>query len=112
MHDPDVVAFQVRRPWPRRERTGGAKPDQPRWKLGGAFWTVAGVGIYWPGMITVWHREPGGRDSGEVCKHYARWQDEDGKWQTKMHRGWRWHVWHVRWSEVVIELPLRRREST
>jgi hypothetical protein len=64
MHDPLVVAFEIRRPWPRR----------------------SGRGYYWPSFITVWHREPHGRDSGEVCKHYRR-----------ILRGWRWHVhhWHI-----------------
>lgn len=57
---------------------------------------VAGRGIYWPPLVTVWHREPGGRDSGTVCKHHARHRDATGKWRVKVLRGWRWHVWHWR----------------
>jgi hypothetical protein len=74
MHDPDVVAFTIRRPWPKRTSTG----------------------LYWPSLVTVWHREPGGADSGEVCKHYIRWRGDDGKWQSKILHGWRWHVTHWR----------------
>ena len=110
MHDPLVVAFTIRRPWPskpRRTRTGA-----PRWKLTvhgrGArrflrpgnwspFATIAGREFYWPALVTIWHREPGGRDSGEVCKHYHRWHDADGAWNAKPRRAWRWHVhhWHI-----------------
>lgn len=92
MHDPLVVAFEVRRPWPARWR----HPDGAR---------------YFPPLITVWHREPGGHDSGEVCKHYRRWQDEDGKWHTSWMRRWRFHVWH--WHvQVHPAQALRRRLLT
>lgn len=74
VHDPDVVAFNIRRPWPKRTSTG----------------------LYWPSLITVWHSEPGGQDSGEVCKHYTRAQDAAGKWQTTILHGWRWHIHHWR----------------
>jgi hypothetical protein len=69
----------------------------PWWKPGSysRFWRVAGRDLYWPALVTVWHREPGGRDSGEVCPHYRRWQDEGGRWETRVLRGWRWHVVHV-----------------
>jgi hypothetical protein len=68
MHDPYVVAFEIRRPWPRRVHWGTR-----RW--------------YFPPIITVWHVEPGGHDSGEICRHY----DRETK---KITNGWRWHVWH------------------
>jgi len=60
MHDPMVVAFEIRRPWPRRRRLVGRR--------------------YWPALITIWHVEPNGHDSGEVCKHSHRWQEPDGTW--------------------------------
>jgi hypothetical protein len=110
MHDPDVVAFEMRRPWPRRDRFYDAKPDQPRWSAGRTF-TLAGRGFRWPSFITVWHQEPGGRDCGEVCKHYRRWQDDTGQWQTKLLNGWRWHIhhWHL---QVHPAQELRRRLLT
>jgi len=59
------------------------------------FWTVAGHGLYWPSLITVWHREPGGNDSGEVCSRSS----------------WIWHVHH--WKIQVHPLQdLRRRLLT
>lgn len=94
MHDPDVVAFEVRRPWPQldRHRTFGRR-------------------FRFPPLITVWHREPGGRDCGEVCKHWTRWQDADGNWQTKIRHRWRWHVhhWHL---QIHPAQKLRRRLLT
>lgn len=88
MHDPDVVAFTIPRPWPSRER-----------RLNGR--------RRWPTLITVWHREPGGRDSGEVCRHYRRWQ-EDGAWRSEMLHGWRWHLHH--WRVQVHPLGALRRQ--
>lgn len=141
MHDPDVVAFQIRRPWPKRSLMHDSvhhkrTKDLPRWtfrlhhectgctdgerarhgpnpfpwwkpKSWTPFWTVAGRGYYWPGMITVWHREPGGRDSGEVCKHYTRTQDEHGKWSTTMLHGWKFHLHH--WKIQIGPLQTLRR---
>lgn len=106
MHDPLVVAFEIRRPWPRRDSW---KPkDGPRWKVSGAFWTLAGRRYYFPSLITVWHREPGGHDSGEVCKHYVRRQDPvTGKWSTTFLHGWKWHVHH--WEIQVGPLQALRR---
>lgn len=63
MHDPYAVAFEIRRPWPTRVPTKNGH----RWR--------------WPAFITVWHREPGGRDSGTVCKRSSHW---------------RWHIHHYR----------------
>lgn len=107
MHDPLVVAFEIRRPWPRRSKSYDAKPGKSRWKVRGPFWTLAGRGFYWPAMVTVWHREPGGKDSGEVCKHYVRTQSADGTWSTRILHGWRWHVRH--WRIQVGPLQTLRR---
>lgn len=143
MHDPLVVAFEIRRPWPRREPSHDSvrahRPDHvfprwrfklrhdcdtcdeqeraehagkrffPWWKPGSwtPFWTVAGRGFYWPPLVVVWHREPKGRDSGEVCKHYTRTQGADGKWHMKITKGWRWHVHH--WRIQVPPLQEARR---
>lgn len=86
MHDPSVVAFEVRRPWPRRVRWGTGR----RW--------------YFPAIVTVWHVEPGGHDSGEVCRHYDHVTN-------KARGGWRWHVHH--WRLQIHPLrELRRRLLT
>lgn len=105
MHDPMVVAFEIRRPWPKR----GSPTPKKRWdvKFNSAFWTLAGRRYYFPSLVTVWHVEPEGRDSGEVCKHYVRWQDEDGQWRSKITNSWRWHVHH--WKIQVAPLQHLRR---
>ena len=112
MHDPMVVAFEIRRPWPKRSKPD-PKPGQSRWewRRHGPWWrpgswspfvTAFGRRWYFPGVITVWHVEPKGHDSGSICKHHDRWQDEDGKWHSKTRNGWRWHVhhWHIQVSPL------------
>jgi len=113
MHDPLVVAFEIRRPWPRRDSAyDSVRPGRarvlPRWNVRRSpFWTLAGRGFYWPTVITVWHREPRGHDSGEVCRHFDRWQNADGKWQMKVRHSWRFHVHH--WRIQVRPLQALRR---
>lgn len=120
MHDPLVVAFEICRPWPKRDRSHDAKNDRPRWRARYSwatwtkpwqgwmcFWTIAGKGFYWPSVITVWHREPGGQDALTVCR--TRTQRPDGTW--KYSKGWVWHVHH--WKVQVSPLQnLRRRMLT
>ncbi|MFD0429452.1 hypothetical protein ACFQ60_22515 [Streptomyces zhihengii] len=60
------------------------------------FWTLAGREFYFPALVVVWHREPGGRDGLTVCGR--RVQRRDGTWRWR--RGWRLHVHHWR-----IQLP-------
>lgn len=66
MHDPLVVAFVIRRPWPQRKTWGKGR-------------------LYWPALITVWHMEPGGADSLTVCKHHTRWQWHVHHWRLQVH---------------------------
>lgn len=81
MHDPMCVAFTIPRPWPKRQkRTFGPA----RWRLKGKFWNIAGRGIYWPSLVTVWHVEPGGRDSGTVCKYRDHWKHPH-HWRIQVH---------------------------
>lgn len=122
MHDPMVVAFQIKLPIPRREKyregvgskrwTLGrrtftnaehlGKPVYPWWRPKGYAPVVAGRCYGWRYFITVWHVEPGGRDSGTVCRHYERWQDDRDQWHSKRKRGWLFHVhhWHVQVSPL------------
>lgn len=62
MHDPESIAFSIRRPWPQ------IKPGRK---------------AYWPPLITVWHNEPGGSDSGTVCKE--RWRMHVHHWSLQVH---------------------------
>lgn len=100
MHDPLVVAFEIRRPWPKRAAYSDAKPvpdgkrAKPRWRFALPYFTVAGKAFYFPGLITIWHREPGGADAGTVCKHHHREQGPDGKWRYVFHHAWKFHIRH------------------
>jgi len=71
------------------------------------FWYVGPFELYWPSLVTIWHREPNGHDSGEVCKHSFRWQESDGTWRSKPNRAWKWHVHH--WKIQVSPLQHLRR---
>jgi hypothetical protein len=104
MHDPDAVAFNLVRPWPRRAIASHADAGVrwqmryrhrctdpstcdgchgrtnaemfPWWKPSSysRFWTIAGIRLYWPDLITVWHHDPGGYDHGDVCKRGSHWK--------------------------------------
>lgn len=121
MHDPEVVAFEIRRPWPTRSSYSGSDTrrwsigkykGQPWWKPGSysPFWMLAGRRYYWPSIITIWHVEPGGADSGTVCKQWA---------DHKPRNRWRFHFWHwhvqvspyqrmLRWAFTRCQLCGRR----
>lgn len=120
MHDPLTVAFELRRPWPERSTLPAAGNKTVRWRIRlhhdcgtwcaddpphregafpwwkpssySAFWRLNGRDYYWPSLITVWHREPGGRDGLTVCQ--KRIPRGDGTWRRT--RGWRWHIHHYK----------------
>ncbi|MFE5871628.1 hypothetical protein ACFQ6V_23690 [Streptomyces roseifaciens] len=73
MHDPLTVAFEIRLPWPRQDtwRTEQAARTGTRWRLGGAFAVIAGRGLRWPTLFTIWHRDPSGYD-GITCRRGMR----------------------------------------
>ncbi|MGW2594742.1 hypothetical protein ACWCXC_31370 [Streptomyces sp. NPDC001515] len=95
MHDPLTVAFEIRRPWPKGEpwRTEQAARNGTRWQINGAFWGLAGHGLYFPPLVTVWHRDPSGYDSTT--------------WSIYPGRSWRFHVYH--WRLQVHPLQRWRR---
>lgn len=99
MHDPLTVAFEIRRPWPRRDawKTQLAARTGTRWEHRGAFTVIAGRGLYWPCLITIWHRDPSGYD--------------DLTCNALRGRAWRWHVhhWHL---QIHSYQHLRRRLLT
>lgn len=118
MHDPYVVAWEIPLPWPQRKtwrdrkaprwgstrsrRTNAENLGEPVygwWRLCGYTTHVAGRAYGLKGFATIWHVEPGGRDSGEICKW---WKD------GKPSRRWRWHVHHWR-VQVFFLRRLRRR---
>jgi hypothetical protein len=93
MHDPLIVAFEIPRPWPRRNTSKFGS----RWR--------------WPSIVTVWHREPGGRDSGTVCKIHRSRQLPDGTWKHWYPIWWRLHVHHWRIQVPALQ-ALRRKVLT
>lgn len=65
MRDPDTMVLAIRRPWPHPSpmATQEAERTGRRWRIGCAFWTIAGRGYYWPHLIVIWHRDPSGYDA-------------------------------------------------
>lgn len=131
MHDPLVVAFDIHMPIPRRSSLSTVGSTH-RWGIRARrrtnpehlghrvypWWRPAGYRVYLSGheyhlrrLATVWHVEPDGRDSGEVCKHYRREQQPDGTWSTTVLNGWRWHIHHWRIQIPALQ-ALRRRLLT
>ncbi|MGW1295127.1 hypothetical protein [Streptomyces sp. NPDC002533] len=135
MHDPLTVAFEIRRPWPQRSPLPAAGHASVRWRARlhhacnascagdpqhrngafpwwrissySAFWRINGRDYYWPPLVTVWHREPGGRDGLTVCR--KRILRGDGTY--RLTRTWRWHLHHWRIQVPPLQL-LRRRLLT
>lgn len=124
MHDPLVVIWDVPLPMPRRIRWRDGRGER-RWgfvvqcrtnpeNLGERvypWWRPIGYGLRLAGrayglytVATIWHREPNGRDSGEVCKHLVR--DSNGKFVRWSH-AWKFHVWH--WKVQVHALQHLRK---
>lgn len=135
MHDPMVIAHEIRRPWPQRSSlpaagdnvrwqirlhhehhdscaANGCDPSRnpfPWWKSRSyaSHWRLAGRDYWWPSLITIWHVEPGGRDALTVCSR--RYQDKRGRWHHT--RSWRWHIHHWRLQFPPLQ-QLRRRLLT
>jgi hypothetical protein len=137
MHDPMVVAFEIPSPIPHRvkwrerggrrwgfdvsRRTNDANRGErtyPWWRLRGYTLRLAGRAYGLGKIATIWHNEPGERDSGDVCRHYVRGDAfkaltvrrlrfdpflkklDGGEWAAD--RRWKWHVHH--WSIQIHAL--------
>lgn len=148
MHDPMTVAHEIPSPLPHRERwhertgkrwgfdvarmTGpGAGRRVYRWWRPKGYTLRLGGRAYGLGRLaTIWHVEPKGHDSGDVCRHYirstdpqpsalrvrlspflkARPGDPSSAGATKpwiSNTAWRWHVHHWR-IQVHVLGRLRR----
>ena len=79
MHDPEVVVFEIKRPWPQRRHKSG-------WR-------------YWPPLVTVWHVEPNGGDALSLCKGMT---GSGWSWANL-----RFAVRHIRHLEVHVLLYRR-----
>lgn len=71
MHDPMSVAHEIKYPW-RQSLTIATMNGK----------TTAAI-RYRPPMVTIWHRDPSGYDSGVRCRMGPE-------------QRWRWHVHHWR----------------
>lgn len=118
MHSPEALAFSIVRPWPQINKSPMRK-TAPKWQLpivrrdDGSFFIsrfayANGYELYWPSMFDIWHMEPGGHDSGSVCK--SKWyKDKQGRDRCK--QVWKWHVHHWKITPVFI-YNIRRRLLT
>lgn len=70
MHDPSTLALSVRLPIPSRI----SKTRSERRGLSWPFLRIGGYEAYFGhDLIDVWHEEPGGADSGTVCRDRHLW---------------------------------------
>ena len=125
MHDPSVLVFTLHLPIPgsrwkwandrprglrrwRYEAPGeplDGQPIHPWWRPAGWRLNLRGSEIKLMDLVDVWHEEPGGADSGEVCKgmgsteltwHNVKWAIRHRRhlrlrWQTPLRTLHRWY---------------------
>jgi hypothetical protein len=90
MHDPSHLAFEIKRPFPKRssmKRIGGRRH------------------VYWPSMVDVWHDEPGGRDAGTKggCGYAPKgWRVVP--WLLRHRRHLHVNVWPVKHADRWLHL--------
>lgn len=86
MHDPLTVAFEIPRPWPEGAnwRTEHAARTNTRWQIR-PFWVLAGRGLRWPTVVTVWHRDPSGYDSTSCPIPGRAWRFHVHHWRLQVH---------------------------
>lgn len=110
MHDPSFLAFEIKAPWLRFSK-GLHHHGDPRWGIRIARFTneehlgkriypwyrpkayrvsAAGRSVRLETLFDVWHDEPGGGDSGTVCKD---WHHRNLLWVVR-------HRKHLRWKLI------------
>ena len=77
MHSPEVVAWDIPRPWPeiRNQRPHATH----RWP----FVELFGRELYFPSLITIWHIEPNGEDALQGKRRGTRWKWHIHHWQIQ-----------------------------
>ena len=89
--------------WTRSRRTNDANLGEPTyrwWRLRG--WgplRIAGRAFGLDELVCVWHVEPGGRDSGEVCRHTYGSHESSPPWPAP------WKVRWLPWYKLHPALP-------
>ena len=125
MHDPDVVVFDIHAPIPRlapkwykklprtgirRVRGTGpgnlGKPIYPWYRPQGYNVTIIDNSVKLLELATVWHHEPGGKDSGQVCGHLPSgsditWPNIRWAWQHRDHIRIQWQLGRSFWRWYV-----------
>jgi hypothetical protein len=120
MHDPMTVAFEIKRPWPKRTSpdkntaASGWKPQvmvRVSWLhlYVSPFVNWRGQRWYFPGMVTVWHHDPEKDGTDSSCRN--RWRKRKPAWFFKHSSPYIFHVHH--WSvQIHFFGKLRRRLLT
>jgi hypothetical protein len=76
VRDPLTVAFVIPRPWPKARGWTAQQTYTHRSR----FWAMDPQGMYWPALVTVWHR---GRD--EDCTRRSGWRLHLHHWRFQVH---------------------------
>lgn len=89
MHDPKVVAHEIRSPIPQIERRESARnyPQGPRWS---SHWFIGDRALWFPALVTIWHVEPDGQDAFEVCDRNGDWKWHVRHWELQLHPVQKW----------------------
>ena len=140
MHDPDVVVFDLHAPIPylarkwcknlprtgirRRRRTNSenlGEPVYPWYRPEGYDVTVIDNSVKLLELATVWHSEPGGADSGQVCGRLPSgsdftWAKLRWSWAHREHIRIQWQLGRSWWRWYVQRCDdygqrFRRREA-
>lgn len=95
MHDPQTVAFDIKRPWPELTRDGISR------QLYGRF--------HWPTWITIWHVDPEKDGTDDSCGWFMRPRHGDKAMLEAIRKEftfhWTWGNADQGWFDPVTGLP-------